>query len=146
MKNKSATVHWVQLFAAIVLCMLRQAKNASPLVLKSMREREHMTAVRPRCHAQVLRSAHPGHSRTKLETLSSLSGTFGAGRVASSIHCHLALGNPQSCTWDSSTVMTTVRGSHVEISMPFGLRTNSERLCRAMVPKCLHLSLFLAHE
>ena len=34
MKNKFATVHWVHLFAAIVLCMLRQATNASSFCQK----------------------------------------------------------------------------------------------------------------
>ena len=39
---------------------------------KTFREREHVTAARPRGHAQVLRPAHPCHSRTNVETLSSL--------------------------------------------------------------------------
>ena len=146
MTHKSATVHWVQMFAAIVPCMfLRSQKRISLGARIQQGKRTHDScAISVSCPSFLFcaSSSFSEHSPPKLETLSSPTGTFGAGNVASSIHCHLALGNPQSCTWDSSTVMTTVRGSHVEISMPFGLRTNSELLSRAMLPKCMHLSLF----
>jgi len=42
------------------------------LLPKTFREREYVTAARPRGHAQVLRPAHSCHSRTNVETLSSL--------------------------------------------------------------------------